>query len=177
MRCRFTECCCCDAHTIQRSSFRGWLACFSIDLGRRAYTSNKSITGQKNECTKELSLVAETLEVSISNQALRPRVVGPTVCASASSLFLCMCIAHLNHSKPGKLGIIFRTLPSGQYSKRGEELAGEVTVTVLVLHECGVLWYYHNSESSLLNPLIQSQEDIITNWSTSLIPSPICIGC
>ena len=54
-RCRFAECCCCDAHTIQRSSFRGWLACFSIDRAGVHNTSNKSITGQKNECTKNLA--------------------------------------------------------------------------------------------------------------------------
>ena len=178
MRCRFAECCCCDAHTIQRSSFRGWLACFSIDRAGVHNTSNKSITGQKNECTKNLAknFNCRGDSGSFCFQSSSPPSSGGTYCMCIRFLsFWCMCIAHLNHSKPGKLGIIFRAPPSSSYSKRGEELAGEVTV--LVLHECGVLRYYRNSESSLLNPLIQSQEDIITNWSTSLIPSPICIGC
>ena len=49
-------------------------------------------------------------------------------------------------------------------------MAGEVTV--LVLHECGVLRFYHNSESSLLNPLIQSQKDNYHQSVDFLDPHP-----
>ena len=178
MRCRFAECCCCDAHTIQRLFCRGWLAFFSINrAGVHTHLTNQLRDRKMNaQRISQRTFTCRGDSGSFYFQSSSPPSSGGTYCMCIRFLsFWCMCIAHLNHSKPGKLGIIFRAPPSSSYSKRGEELAGEVTV--LVLHECGVQWYYHNSESSLLNPLIQSQEDIITNWSTSLIPSPICIGC
>lgn len=142
----------------------GWLASRSTGLACITHLTNQSRDRKMNaqRISQRTLIVAETLEVSICGdsgsfyfQSSSPPSSGGTYCMCIRFLsFWCMCIAHLNHSKPGKLGIIFRAPPSTSYSKRGEELAGEVTV--LVLHECGVLRYYHNSESSLLNPLIQS---------------------
>ena len=129
---------------------------------------NVAITGQKNESRKELSLVAETLEVSISNQGWSNPVMGPTVCASASSLFWCMCIAHLNHSKPGNHFFA----PRRRVNTQREEKNWQGKATVLILQECGVLLKCHNSESSLLNPLIQSQGDNYHQLVDFLDPHP-----
>ena len=80
-------------HIHDLSAEVGWLASRSTGLAcintsaHLTKSRDRKMNAPKNS-RKELSLVAETLEVSISNQDFCSQVVGPTVCASTSSLFV-----------------------------------------------------------------------------------------